>query len=190
AHHRPARRDHARRARDEDGAQPRLLPEVAPDRLLRDHHLDHAGEDQGRNQARDDEPEQGEAVAGAHRREARILRVRDECEDDGQRGENHEGNVEESGPRHGGIIRHVGLYAQFHTWLARTLATKLPALLPVGSATSSSRGTAGTAWGIHVRAAGGRASALTGLVRASFRTTQTTSISVLVCLLIKYLGIV
>src|SRR5712671_6431489 len=108
AHHRAARGDHARRARDEDGAQPRLLPEVAPDRLLRDHHLDHPGEDQGRHQARDDEPEQGEAVAGAHRREARILRVGDEREDDGQRGENHEGNVEESGPRHGGIIRHVG----------------------------------------------------------------------------------
>src|SRR6266436_8174511 len=149
AHHRPARRDHARRARDEDGAQPRLLPEVAPDRLLRDHHLDHTGEDQGRHQARDDEPEQGEAVPGAHRREARILRVGDEREDDRQRGENHEGNVEESGPRHGGIIRHVGLYAQFHAWLARTLATKLPALLPVGSATSSSWWTAGTAWGIH-----------------------------------------
>jgi len=54
-------------------------------------------------------PEQGQAVGG-RRRSGRlgILHVGDEREHDRERGENQEGHIEDSAPRHGGIIRQVG----------------------------------------------------------------------------------
>src|SRR5499427_837153 len=105
AHHGPARRQDARHRGHGDGAEARLIAEVARHRLLRNEHLEHAGQDQRGCESGQDEPEHAESVLGAQDRERGILPVGGGGGDDGQSNQNKGGKVEREASRHGGIIQ-------------------------------------------------------------------------------------
>src|SRR5215470_4450771 len=105
AHHGPARRQDARHRGHGDGAEARLIAEVARHRLLRNEHLEHTGQDQRGRESGQDEPEHAESVLGAQDRERGILPVGGGGGDDGQSNQNKGGKVEREASWHERIIQ-------------------------------------------------------------------------------------
>src|SRR5262244_299342 len=105
ARHGPARRQDARHGGHGDGAEARLIAEVARHRLLRNEHLEHTGQDQRGRESGQDEPEHAESVLGAQDRERGILPVGGGGGDDGQSNQNKGGKVEREASQHEGIIQ-------------------------------------------------------------------------------------
>src|SRR5215472_9171128 len=103
AHHRPPGREGARYGGHGDSAEPRLVTEVARHRLLRDQHLEHAGQDKRGGKTRQDEPQHAEPVLGAQDGQRGIFPVREDRGDDGQSDQKKGGKVERKGSRMEGL---------------------------------------------------------------------------------------
>src|SRR6266700_3515571 len=112
ADHGPARGEEARHRGEDDGGHARLLSEVAGHRLLGNEDLEHTRQNQGRDEAGQDEPDELEARLGAERGKAGILPVRDAGGGDGQDEKNDVGKLQ-GAALHAGIIRHPLGYTTF-----------------------------------------------------------------------------